>query len=174
MAALLACMPTWVQRILLFFRKWRIQTLWWVQNWNLRHIYNISFLIFPAVFCAFGFKVWKKYKYDKKNFCEKSKKVSKYAKFHAYFEFVFFRHVFADNFFGAFFNNFFNWFKISEKFWVFWHLFWFFSQTNFLGVILVLFSNFDCKCAGNSSKKREIFFYKCVLEFNYATIKGFA
>ncbi len=22
-----------------FFRKWRLQTLWWVQNWNLRHIY---------------------------------------------------------------------------------------------------------------------------------------
>jgi hypothetical protein len=32
-----------VQRIWLFFRKWRIQTLWWVQNWNLRHIYKIRF-----------------------------------------------------------------------------------------------------------------------------------
>ncbi len=30
---------TRVQPIWLFFRKWRIQTLWWVQNWNLRHIY---------------------------------------------------------------------------------------------------------------------------------------
>ncbi len=38
---------------LTFFRKWRIQTL--------RHIYKIGFLIFWAVFCAFGFKVWKKY-----------------------------------------------------------------------------------------------------------------
>ena len=28
---------------LTFFRKWRIQTLWWVQNWNLRHIYKIHF-----------------------------------------------------------------------------------------------------------------------------------
>ncbi len=49
-----------VQRIWLFFRKWRIQTLWWAQNWNLRHIYKIRFLIFWAVFCAFGFKVCKK------------------------------------------------------------------------------------------------------------------
>ena len=49
-----------------------------------------------------------------------------------------------------------------------------FSKKNFLKVILVLFSNFDCKCAGNGSKKRKIFFYECILEFNYATIKGFA
>jgi hypothetical protein len=57
--------------------------------------------------------------------------------------------VFANNFFGAFFQNFFK-------------------------VILVLFSNFDCKSTGNGSKKRKIFFYECILEFNYATIKGFA
>ncbi len=35
--------PYWlysrVQRIWLFFRKWRIQTLWWVQNWNLRETF---------------------------------------------------------------------------------------------------------------------------------------
>ncbi len=53
-------MPNRVQRIWLFFRKWRIQNLWWVQNGNLRHIYKIRFLIFWAVFCAFGFKVCKK------------------------------------------------------------------------------------------------------------------
>ncbi len=40
-----------------FFRKWKIQTLWWVQNWNLRLIYKIHFLIFWAIFCTFGFKV---------------------------------------------------------------------------------------------------------------------
>ncbi len=34
---------------LTFFRKWRIQTLWWVQNWNPRHIYKTRFLIFWAV-----------------------------------------------------------------------------------------------------------------------------
>ena len=49
-----------------------------------------------------------------------------------------------------------------------------FSKQNFFYVILVLFSNFDCKCAGNGSKKRKIIFYECILEFNYATIKGFA
>ncbi len=49
-----------------------------------------------------------------------------------------------------------------------------FSKNIFLKVILVLFSNFDCKCPGNGSKKRKIFFYDCILEFNYATIKGFA
>ncbi len=31
--------------------------------------------------------------------------------------------------------------------------------------LLALFVNFDCKCAGNGSKKRKIFFYECVLEF---------
>ncbi len=61
-----------------------------MQNWNLRHIYKIRFLIFWAVSCAFGFKVWKKYKYDlKKNFSfEKSKKVSKNAEFYTDFESV--------------------------------------------------------------------------------------
>ncbi len=55
-----------VQRIWLFYRKWNIQTLWWMQNWNLRHIYKIRFLIFWAVFCAAGLKFWKKCYYDLK------------------------------------------------------------------------------------------------------------
>jgi hypothetical protein len=37
-----------------------------------------------------------------------------------------------------------------------------------------LFVHFDCKCAGNGSKKGNLFFYECVLEFSYATIKRFA
>jgi hypothetical protein len=38
------------------------------------HLQN-TFFIFWAVFCAFDFKVWKKYKYDLKNkFLEKIKK----------------------------------------------------------------------------------------------------
>jgi hypothetical protein len=32
-------------------------------------------------------------------------------------------------------------------------------------LLLALFAHFDCKCAGNGSKKRKIFFYECVLEF---------
>ncbi len=52
------------------------------------HLQN-TFLIFWAVFCAFRFKVWKKYKYgQKKFFLNKSKKVSKNAEFHADFESV--------------------------------------------------------------------------------------
>ncbi len=43
-----------VQRIWLCFRKWRIQTLWWVQNWNLRHIYWIRFFDFLSRFL----RVW--------------------------------------------------------------------------------------------------------------------
>jgi hypothetical protein len=49
--------------------------------------------------------------------------------------------------------------------------FLFFAKKKFFLVIFVLFSNFDCK---KRLKKRKIFFYECVLEFNYATIKGFA
>ncbi len=36
-----------LQRIWLFFRKWRTHTLWWVQNWNLRHIFW-----FLSLFCC--------------------------------------------------------------------------------------------------------------------------
>ncbi len=49
-----------------------------------------------------------------------------------------------------------------------------FCKKNFFLLLLALFSDFDCKCAGNGSKKRKIVFYECLLEFNYATIKGFA
>ena len=45
---------------------------------------------------------------------------------------AFFRHVFANNFFGTFFQNFFNGFEISVKFCVFWHLFRFFPKKIFL------------------------------------------
>jgi hypothetical protein len=62
-----------VQRIWLFFRKWRLQTLCWVQNWDLRHIYRVHFFIFWAVFCAFGFKIFKKCKYEQKILFEKIK-----------------------------------------------------------------------------------------------------
>ncbi len=60
-------------------------------------------------------------------------------------------------FFGTFFQNFFNGFEFSVKFCVFWLLFRFFPKKIFFGHIST-FSNFDCKCAGNGSKKRKIFF----------------
>ncbi len=49
-----------VQQIWLFFENEEYRPFDGA-NWNLRHIYKIGFLIFWAVFCAFGFKVWKKY-----------------------------------------------------------------------------------------------------------------
>jgi hypothetical protein len=52
------------------------------------HLLN-TFFDFLSRFLLFGFKVWKKYKYDqKKFFLKKSKKVSKNAEFHADFESV--------------------------------------------------------------------------------------
>ncbi len=49
----------------------------------------LRFLIFLAIFCAFGFKVFKKCQNNpKKNFCKKIKKISKKAEFHADFESV--------------------------------------------------------------------------------------
>ncbi len=43
------------------FRKWRTQTMWWLQNWILRHICKIS--IFWAVLNSYGYKICKKCKY---------------------------------------------------------------------------------------------------------------
>ncbi len=86
---------------------------------------------------------------------------------------AFFRHVFANNFFLV---NFFKTFSTDSKSaWnsAFFDTF-FDKKKKKIYVIFVLFSNFDCKCAGNGSEKRKIFFYECILEFNYATIKEFA
>ena len=107
----------------------------------------------------------------KKIFLKKSKKVSKNAEFYTDFESVekvvkkcakkvisktsltnmskseksaFFRQVFANNFFSV---HFFKTFSTDLKS----------TWNSFLGHIST-FSNFDCKCAGNSSKKRKIFF----------------
>ncbi len=70
-----------LQRIWLFFRKWRTHTLWWVQYWNLRHIFD--FWAFFVV-CLHSFK---KCKQEHKIFF-KTKKLSKYTEFPADFKFV--------------------------------------------------------------------------------------
>ena len=80
---------------------------------------------------------------------------------------------FLITFFCAFFQNFFNGFQISVKFCIYFIHILNFWPKNFFSLFST-FVNFVCKCAGNSSKKRKIFFYECVLEFNYAYIKGFA
>ncbi len=48
-----------------------------------------------------------------------------------------------------------------------------FLQKKILGVILGLFANFEAKCAKNGSKKSKNVFCKCVLDFNFAPIKGY-
>ncbi len=63
---------------------------------------------------------------------------------------AYFRHIFANNFFGAFFDP----YTHIE-----------FEKKNFL-LLLTLFLNFECKCAQNGSKKWKLLFYKRVLEFN--------
>ncbi len=40
-----------------------------------------------------------------------------------------------------------------------------FLMNKFFSLFLALFVNFNCKCAQNGSKKRQTFFYDCVLEF---------
>jgi len=51
---------------------------------------------------------------------------------------AYFRHVFANNFFGTFFKNFFNVFEISVKFCVF-YTFFDFVKKNFIGHISTFF-----------------------------------
>ncbi len=94
-------------------------------------------------------------------FMKKSKKVSKNAEFHADFVTIFFWRIFSKLFQ-----------RIRNQHEILRFLAPFFIKKK--KKILGHFSNFDWKCAENGSKKRKIFFYACILEFNYATIKGFA
>ncbi len=78
---------------------------------------------------------------------------------------AYFRHVFANNFFWVhFFKNFSSNSKSAWNSAFFDTHIDFFNKKFFL-LLLALFVHFDCKCAGNGSKKRKIFFYECVLEF---------
>ena len=74
-------------------------------------------------------------------------------------------------FFCAFFNNFFNEFEISVKFCVFWHLFRVFPKKFFLGHISTFFKLWS-QTRKKRLKKSKNLFSKCVLHFNFATIKG--
>jgi hypothetical protein len=75
----------------------------------------------------------------------------------------FFRYVFATNFFLVHFFKTFSTDLKSAWNCTFFDTFFDLNKKNIFKVILVLFSNFDCKCAGNGSKKRKIFFYECIL-----------
>ncbi len=57
------------------------------------------------------------------------------------------------------------------KFCVLRYSYWIFKENCYFA-LLSNFSNFECKCAQDGTKKRKTFSYKHVLEFNYATING--
>ncbi len=87
---------------------------------------------------------------------------------------AYFRYVFANYFY---FVHFFKHFSTDSK--SAWNSAFFDTHIEFLPkkfflLLLTLFLDFNCKCAGNGLEKRKIVFYEYVLEFNYATIKGFA
>ena len=49
-----------------------------------------------------------------------------------------------------------------------------FSQKNFFRSYLYFFQTLIANAQETAQKNRKSFFYDCILEFNYATIKGFA
>ncbi len=146
------------------------------------------FFDFLSRFCAFGFKVWKKYKYDLKKIFFQSKQVSKNADFHADFESVenfvkkciekklqakqvwrtwvkvkraFFRHVLANKFFlWIFFQNFFNGFEISVKFCVF-DTCLIFSKKNFRSYIY-FFQTLIANAQETAQKNGKSFLWMCL------------
>jgi hypothetical protein len=54
----------------------------------------------------------------------------------------------------------------------FFDIFFDFVQENFFCLILALFEKFEAKRAKNGSKNQKNVFIKCVLDFNFAAIKG--
>jgi hypothetical protein len=80
-------------------------------------------------------------------------------------------------FFGGFFNKFFNGFEISMKFCVFQHLFLIKKKEVVLGHISRYFfqtlkPNAAQKNQNNGSKKSKNVISKCVLDLNFAPVKG--
>ncbi len=82
---------------------------------------------------------------------------------------AYFRHVFANNFFWCIFQRIQNQREILGFFYT--HIeFW--RKKNF--ALISTFFKLWLQMRRKRLKKRKIVFYECVLEFNYATIKGFA
>ena len=131
-----------VQRILLFKRKLRTQTFWWVQNLNLRHIYSICmFFIFGTVFARLASKFEKNTNMTSKFFFFQSVKIfflkctymSKSGKS------AYFRHVFANNFFGTLKKIFFQWIWNQRAILCFMIPIWIFKENFFFGSYLHIF-----------------------------------
>ncbi len=83
---------------------------------------------------------------------------------------AYFRHVYANNFFGCIFSTDSKsaWNSTDSK--SAWNSAFFdthieFCNKFFVVALISTFVHFDCKWAGNGSKKLKIFFYECVLEF---------
>ncbi len=89
-----------------------------------------------------------------------------------FFTFIHVRKIcFAYNFFGAFFNNFFNGFEINVKFCVFDTFFDFFKKQFYLGHINTFFKLWSLTRKKQLKKSKHIF-SECVLDSNFAPIKG--
>ncbi len=126
-----------------------------MQNWNWRHIYKIPFFIFWAIFCTFGFKVWKSTNITWKLFFAKNQKgvkicrISRWIRIRCKSCWKMHHHVFPSNFFGAFFQNFFTNAKSA------WNSGFFNTQIEFLkeNFFFALFSTF-CKLWLQMRRKR--------------------
>jgi hypothetical protein len=71
---------------------------------------------------------------------------------------AYFRHVFANNFFLVHFSKLFQRIQNQHEILRFLTPFLIFFKKLFFLVILVLFPNFDCKCAVTAQKKENLFF----------------
>ncbi len=105
-----------------------------------------------------------------KNTPKKAEMWRKYALFTLLLMFV--KLVLLITFVCAFFNNFLNGSKISMKFCVFWCLFWLFQNKIFYCHISTFWKLWS-QTRKKRLKKSKIVFSKCVLDFNFAPIKGF-
>ncbi len=85
---------------------------------------------------------------------------------------AYFRHVFANNFFLSIFSKLFQRIRNQREILRFLTPYMILSKKNFFWVILVLFSNFDCKYAGNGSKKGKSFFMNVSLNLIMQPSKG--
>jgi O-antigen ligase len=86
----------------------------------------------------------------------------------------YFRHVFAINFFWCIFSNLFQRIQNQREILRFLIPIFNFCKKKFFALISTFFRLWLQMRRKRLKKKRKIVFYECLLEFDYATIKGFA
>ncbi len=161
-----------------------MQTLWWLPNQILRHIHKKRFSVFFSRFLRIcnqsSQKVLMRAKFfyfiEKFKMSIKKRRISSwfrirwksFEKMHQKKLCTFFAFTHVRQTFQYFFTNFST---DTKSAWnsAFFNIF--FDKKKF-GVILALFGNFEAKCAKNGKKKLKNLFSKCVLDFNFAPIKG--